>query len=119
MFAIVRDTPYDPKKLRERGEALAAFQAAHARQPGYAGTIVVDAGNGRWLTVNLWESEEQAATALPVMVPVVQRLLEPLMAGPSELIASGPVALTDLTRTSEYTGTDARSAAGGPAGAPS
>ncbi len=109
MYAVVRDTPYDPAKLREGSEAIAEFQAIHARQPGYAGTVVVDAGNGRWLTVNLWETEEQAAAALPTMVPVVQRLIEPLMAGPSQLIASGPVALTDLAKTSEYRGTHAES----------
>lgn len=98
MYAIVRDNTYDPAKLAQGGEQLAEFQALHARQPGYRGTIVVDAGNGRWLAVNLWETEEHATAALPAMMPEVQRLIEPMMAGPSHLIGAGPVVLTDLTR---------------------
>ena len=96
MYAIIRETTYDPAKLSQGQDRLAAFQAAHARQPGYRGTIVVDAGNGRQLAVNLWESEEHAAAALPAMAPVVQRLLEPMMAGPSQLLGAGLVVLADL-----------------------
>ncbi len=98
MYAVVRDNTYDPSKLAQGRERLAEFQAIHARQPGYRGGIVVDAGDGHWLTVNLWESEEQAIAALPALVPEVQRLLEPMMAGPSHLIGTGPVVLTDLAR---------------------
>jgi len=100
MYAIVRENNYDPAKLREGGAALAEFQEIHARQPGYRGTLVIDAGDGRSLTVNLWETEQDATAALPTMIPVVQRLVEPLMAGPSRLIAAGPVTLTDLARIS-------------------
>jgi hypothetical protein len=39
----------------------------------------VDAGNGSWLTINLWETEKHAAAALPALMPEVQRLLEPMM----------------------------------------
>ncbi len=98
MYAIVRETIYDPTKLIRGGDRLAEFQALHARQPGYKGSIVVDAGNGRWLTVNLWETEAHAAAALPAMMPAVQRLLEPMMAGPSQFIGGGPVVLADLTQ---------------------
>ena len=97
MYAIVRENTYDPAKLAQGSEQLAEFQALHARQPGYRGTINVDAGDGRWLIVNLWETEEHAAAALPLMIPVVQRLIEPLMAGPSRLIGTGPAVLADLT----------------------
>ncbi len=99
MYAIVRESTYDPAKVAKGRAQLDEFQAQHSRLPGYGGTIVVDTGNGRWLTVNLWETEDQAAAALPAMIPVVQRFLEPIMAGPSRLIGSGPVALTDLART--------------------
>ena len=99
MFAIVRANTYDPAKLARGREHLDEFQDRHARQPGYRGTLVVDAGNGRWLTVNLWETEEHANTALPALVPEVQRLLEPMMAAPSQLIGTGPVVMTDLTKT--------------------
>ena len=99
MYAVVRDTTYDLDKLAQGRERLEEFQAMHARQPGYRGAIVVDAGNGRWLTVNLWETQEHSSVALPALVPEVQRLLEPMMAGPSQLIGSGPVLLSDLTGT--------------------
>jgi hypothetical protein len=62
--------------------------------------VVVDVGNGRWISVNLWESVQDAQAALPTMIPVVQRLIEPLTAGPSQLVGAGPVVLTDLSQTS-------------------
>ncbi len=99
MYAIVRESTYDPAKLAESRDQLDEFQALHSRLPGYRGTIVVDASDGRWLTVNLWESEEEATAALPSMVPVVQRLLEPMMTTPSKMIGAGLVVLTDLTRS--------------------
>ncbi len=96
MYAIVRDTTYDPAKLAEGQQQFDEFQTVHARQPGYRGSLVVDAGNGRQLAVNLWESEQDARAALPRMVPEVERLLGPMMAGPSQLVASGPVVLADI-----------------------
>ena len=98
MYAIVRDTTYDPTRLAQGSEELAEFQALHARQPGYQGSMMVDAGNGRWLTVNLWESEEHATAARSALVPEVRRLLEPVMAAPSQVIGVGPVVASDLTK---------------------
>lgn len=98
MFAVVRRTAYDPAQLAQVRERLAEFQPLHADQPGYRGTLVVDAGDGRWLTVNLWETQEQATAALPAVGPAVRRLLGPLQAGPSEVLGAGPVVLTDLAR---------------------
>ena len=101
MYAIVREAMYDPSALEERGrKQLAEFQAIHAAQPGYVGSVVVELAPDRWLTVNLWEREQDAADALPVMVPVVQRLIEPLLAGPSKLLGAGRVILTDLGKGS-------------------
>lgn len=97
MYAIVRRTPYQQDKLPQVTEGLAEFQKVHAAQRGYLGTVIVDAGDGVWLTLNLWESEQAAAAALPTMVPVVQRILDPAMRGPSEIIGAGAVVLTDLT----------------------
>jgi hypothetical protein len=96
MYAIVRETTYDPAAL-DRGEnRVAEFQTLHARQPGYAGTVIVEIGPGRWLSVNLWESEDDASAALPVMRSVVARLLEPMMTAPSKTLGAGRVVLTDL-----------------------
>ena len=96
MYAVVRDLSYDPRKLAGAERQMAEFQELHASQPGYRGNLVVGVGNGRMLVVNLWESEDRARAALDVMVPAVQRLIEPLMTRPAELVGTGPVESTDL-----------------------
>jgi hypothetical protein len=98
MYAIIRKNTYDPAKLAHAGHVLGEFQALHAAQPGYAGSIDVDAGQGQRIIVNLWETEQDARAGLEVLVPYLQRLLEPLMAGPSQLVGFGEVAASDLTR---------------------
>ncbi len=82
MFAIIRKNTYDPTKLAHAGPALAEFQALHAAQPGYAGSIDIDVGDGQRIVVNLWRTEQDARADLEALVPHLQRLLEPLMAGP-------------------------------------
>jgi hypothetical protein len=42
--------------------------------------------------------DEHAAAALAVMAPEVQRFVVPMMAAPSQLIATGPVVLADLPK---------------------
>ena len=96
MYAIVRENIYDPTKLKQGLDRLSEFQTLHARQPGFRGTIVVDAGDGRWLTVNLWQTTEHAAAALPALIPEVQRLLEPMMAEPSQVVGAGPVVMSEI-----------------------
>ncbi len=99
MYAILRHNTYDTGKLAEAEPALAEFQALHATQPGYVGSIVVEAGGGQRLTVNLWETERDANAGQAVLVPHVQRLLEPLMAAPSRFVGAGEVVTSDITRT--------------------
>ena len=96
MYAIIRKNTYDPGKLAQAGPALAELQALHAAQPGYAGGIDVDTGQGQRLIVNLWHTEQHARAAMTVLLPHVQRLLGPLMAGPSQFLGAGEVATTDL-----------------------
>ncbi len=96
MYAVVRKVFYDPNKLAHAENQIQEFDAIHAAQPGYRGNLVVDAGEGRMVVVNLWQSEEAAKAALDVMVPVVQRLTEPLMTGPAELVGVGQVVRQDL-----------------------
>ena len=98
LYAVVRDNQYDPSKLAQGQAGLDEFQALHDRQPGSLGTLVIDAGNNRWITVNVWESQEQAMAALPGLVPEVQRLIEPVLAEPSRLIVAGPVRVDTLLR---------------------
>lgn len=98
MYAIVRLNSFDPAKLAASRDRLDQFDGAHASQPGYVGNLLVDLQAGRRLVVNLWQSEEHAATALSILGPQVEQVLLPLMSGPSELIGVGSVISTDLIR---------------------
>lgn len=98
MYAIVRESTYRQGELERGRERLDEFQELHAAQPGYAGTLVIEVDPDRWVSVNLWDSEADAAAALPKMVPVVRRLLEPMMAAPSAIVGAGRVVLTDLRK---------------------
>ncbi len=98
MYAIVRRQPFDAAKLAEASEALAEFDNAHAAQPGYAGYLVVDIGEGRHLTVTLWETQQHAAAGRAALGPRVQALLEPLLTSPSEFLGAGEVVAGDLVR---------------------
>lgn len=75
--AVATDNRFDLAKLAEGSEQIAEFQAAHATQPGYRGSITVDAGNGQHLTITLWQSEPSAAAARAALESVVKRLLVP------------------------------------------
>jgi hypothetical protein len=99
MFATVRETIYDPEKLRQGQAQLEAFEALRDQQPGIAGALAVDAGNGRVLTISLWESEAQAMAARDRLEPEAQRLLAPLWAVPGRVLAQGPVLRTNLEKS--------------------
>ena len=102
-YAVVRRNRFEKAMNSADDPAVAAaegdpeeFQRVHAAQPGYRGNLVLDAGEGIQLTVTVWASEEHAAEARAALGPAVQRLLSPLMAAPSELLAAGQVTSTDL-----------------------
>jgi hypothetical protein len=101
MYAIVRDSQFDPAKLAKAHAQLQQFQSLHAGQPGYAGTVLVDASNGRMLIVTMWENEELAMRGREVLGPQVQRLLGPLMTRESHVVGDGQVLLTDMARRHE------------------
>ena len=98
LYAVVRDNTFDPEKLARGSGNIAEFQSAHAAQPGYRGSIVVDAGSGRQLALTLWNSQDEAEDARVALGPVIQRALVPLMAKPSTLGGLGEVIFDDLTR---------------------
>ena len=91
MHAILREATYATDTPVHESREFKEFQALHARQPGYVGSYVIDAGDGRLFTVTLWESPTHAAAARAVLEPVVRRVLHPLMSAPSRLLATGPV----------------------------
>lgn len=98
MYAIIRKNTYDPVSLAHAESVLAQFRDLHAAQAGYAGSIEVDAGDGQRIVINLWKAEQDARAGQVILVPHVQRLLEPLMAAPSQLLGAGQVAASDLPR---------------------
>lgn len=96
MQAVVRQGHYDPEALTGSQDRMSEFERLHAAQPGYAGNIVVDLGDGERLLVTLWRTDGDAAAARSELGPAVQELLRPLERKPSELVAAGPVVRCDL-----------------------
>jgi hypothetical protein len=97
MHAVIRETHYARDMPIAESREFQEFQELHAARPGYRGTIVVDSGNGRFLTLTLWEGEDEMNAAREALEPVVEKLLNPLMTAPSRLLATGPVVVDDLT----------------------
>jgi hypothetical protein len=98
MYAVVRDNTFDLEKLEQGSGNVAEFQNAHAARPGYRGSIVVDVGAGRQITLTLWNSREEAEAARVALGPVIQRALVPLMAKPSTLVGLGDIIFDDLSK---------------------
>ncbi len=99
MYAVVRKNVYEPTKLAEGAPRLAELEALHLSQPGFVGSLSVDAGDGATVLVNLWESEAHAVAGLQILGPHVERLVEPLFAKPSEVLGAGPVVAGDFVPT--------------------
>ena len=97
MHAVVRETHYAPDAPIAESREFKEFQELHASRPGYRGTIVVDTGNGRLLTLTLWDTADDMTAARKALEPVVERLLNPLMTAPSQLLGTGPVVVDDFT----------------------
>lgn len=95
MQAVLRVNSFDPGKLAAGHEQFEEFNRLHAAQPGFLGSLTVDLGEGRQFVLNLWDSEEHRVSGLDALGPAVERLVNPLMAGPSELIGVGPVVASD------------------------
>ena len=96
MYAILRLNRYQPGAMATASEDLAAFDRLHASQPGYSGSLQIDLGQGSRFVVNLWSSAEDARAAQQVLVPELQRTLEPLMSAPSSFVGAGTVVNADL-----------------------
>lgn len=99
MYAVLRLNSFDPDKLAAASDRLGEFDSIHSAQPGYVGSVVVELEGGRRFALNLWESAEHSSAALSILGPAVNRLLGPLMLGPSELIGVGTVISSDLVPT--------------------
>lgn len=95
MQAVLRVNSFDPGKLAAGREQLEEFDRIHAEQPGFLGSVTVDLGEGRRFVLNLWDTEVHRLSGLAALGPAVERLVNPLLAGPPELIGVGPVVSSD------------------------
>ena len=91
MYAIVRKNTYDRAKLAQGRAQLEQFDALHARQPGFQGTMTIEVGAGTFVLINVWASQAAATAGLEALRPAVRQLVEPLLAAESTLIGEGPV----------------------------
>ncbi len=96
MYAIARRNTYEPERLVKGRKEMDEFQELHSRQPGYRGSVIIDLGQGVWLTVNIWESQAASSDGQRALVPEVARLLEPMMSKPSEFLGAGRVKFSDI-----------------------
>ena len=96
MQAVLRVNTFDPDKLAESSGQLEEFDEIHRAQDGYLGGVTVDLGEGRRFVLNLWASDENRQAGLRALGPEVERLVNPLLTKPSELIGVGPVVACDL-----------------------
>jgi hypothetical protein len=100
MYAVIRKLLYDKSRLDAGGrQQLAEFNAIHERQPGFRGSIAIQADDGSTVALNLWESAPDALAGLAVLRPAVQHLLEPLLQEPAALVGAGPVVDNTLRLT--------------------
>jgi hypothetical protein len=65
------------------------------------GTIVADAGDGRLLTMTLWDTAENMDAARKALGPIVERFLNPFMTSPAQLHGTGRVVVNDLVASRE------------------
>ena len=98
MYAVFRETRYAPDREVALTPEYQEFNAVHATQSGYLGTVVADVGDGRLLTVTLWATAEAMAAARDALGPVIARTLNPLMTAPAVLLGTGRVVVNDLVK---------------------
>jgi hypothetical protein len=96
MHAVIRETSYAPGEPLCETPEFNEFQREHANLTGYQGTVVVDVGAGRFLTLTLWQTAEDMSAARETMGPVVDRTINPLFTSPPKLLGTGPVVINDI-----------------------
>lgn len=98
MYAVFRETNYPPDLKIQETSAFQKFQEKHSEQSGYIGTMVTNIGDGRHLTVTLWETQKNMDDARMELGPVVEELLNPLMTSPAKLLGTGIVVANDINK---------------------
>ena len=98
MYAVVRESTIRPGAEDQLNAGRNEFAALRAQQQGYKGSVVIDTGNGRMLTIGLWESEQSEQAARATLQPAAERLMTPHLAAPPQVTAQGQVVANELTR---------------------
>ena len=99
MYAVVRESQLRSGVQGPNQAAREEFAALRHRQPGHHGSMSIDIGGGRILTIGLWDSQQSADAAGPILRPEMERLLLPELTGPPEVIHQGTVIGNDITRS--------------------
>ncbi len=86
MYALIREATLRPEAQERYRAARAEFDAFHEQFAGYRGGVVLDAGEGRRITVALWESEEAYQAAAPAIRPQAERLITPHLQAASRVM---------------------------------
>jgi hypothetical protein len=95
MYVVVREVILDNED--QYNAAHREFASILAQTPGLRGTISLDAGEGRHVSIALWDSAAAAQTAGPHLGPHYERLLAPHTASPGRVVYEGPVVTETLT----------------------
>jgi len=98
MYATVREVTFKAGTEERAAPLIQEFRQLRARQPGYRGTVTVDAGEGRTLTLTLCDSQEQAVAARRLLMPEAERLMGDSWASPSRILGEGTVSHDDISR---------------------
>jgi heme-degrading monooxygenase HmoA len=97
MYAVIREVSVRPEAQEQMRAAGEEFSALRAQQPGFRGSMRIDAGDGRMVVVTLWEDEQAVEAARPVLQAEAERLLHPHLSAPIRFVYRGPVVADDLT----------------------
>ena len=97
MHAVMRETFCGLKQPIQDRKEFKDFQSLHSARQGYGGTVVVDTGNGRFLTLTLWQTVADAERARIALGPEIERPLNPLMTAPTNLLGTREVVLDGLS----------------------
>jgi hypothetical protein len=94
MYVIVRETILSNED--QYNAAHQEFARILAQTPGLRGTLSLDAGEGRHVSIAVWDSAASAQAAGPDLGPHYQRLLAPHTASSGRVVYEGPMVTETL-----------------------
>jgi phage-related minor tail protein len=97
MYVVIREVTVRPGDEEQYRAARVEFNAIHRGYAGYLGSVTIDTGEGRRLSVNLWADEQAYQAAVPEMLAQAAQLMGPHLTGPSRVLYQGDVVADDLT----------------------